>query len=116
APDAGPCPGGAPRTATLHDTHAQALYFDGSHGPTTGVITVDMMVAGASVDLVFWHGHGGVSHRFTVSADDLAALTRGERVTLRTSIVEGHDHLLFIDPVNERWRVAGAPDRTVTVC
>ncbi|MCA9607612.1 MAG: hypothetical protein KC619_18520 [Myxococcales bacterium] len=114
--DAGPCPGGAPRTVTLHDTNAQALYFDGTYGPTTGVITVDMIAAGEAVELEFWHGHGGVSHRYAVSAADLAALARGERVTLTTSEVEGHSHMLFVDPVDERWRVSGAADRSVTVC
>lgn len=114
--DAGPCPGGAPRTVTLHDTHAQALYFDGGYGPTTGIITVDMVVAGRPRDMEFWHGHGGQSHRFTVSEADLAALSRGERVTLVTTEVDGHSHMLFIDPTDERWRVSGAADRTVTVC
>lgn len=114
--DAGPCPGGSPRTVSLHDTNAQALYFDGSYGPTTGVITVDQVVAGATLDLEFWHGHGGNIHRFTVSSADLGRLARGERVTLTTTEVDGHSHMLFIDPVDERWRVSGASDRTVTIC
>lgn len=113
ASDAG-CP--MARTVVLHDTHAQALYFDGTHGPTTGVITVDEIVAGAALDKVFWHGHGGRDHQFTVTAEHLAALTRGERVTLMTSEVEGHAHMLFIDPRDDRWRVSGAPDRQVTIC
>lgn len=111
--DAG-CPGA--RTVVLHDTHAQALYFDGTYGPTTGVITVDQIVAGAALELTFWHGHGGVDHRFDVSPADLAALAHGDRVTLMTTEVEGHAHMLFVDPMDERWRVSGAPDRTVTIC
>ncbi|MGE0786104.1 MAG: hypothetical protein AB7S26_10475 [Sandaracinaceae bacterium] len=111
--DAG-CPGA--RTVTLHDTNAQALYFDGRYGPLTGVIHVDDIVAGRALELVFWHGHGGVDHRFTVGASDLAALARGERVMLTTTEVEGHSHMLFVDPVDERWRVSGASDRSVEVC
>jgi len=116
--DAGPprIDGGCPdsRVVTLHDTHAQALYFDGGYGPTTGVITVDQMVAGARVELEFWHGHGGVSHRFALEPSDLDALTRGERVTVSTTEVDGHSHMLFVDPVDPRW--SAGSDREVMVC
>lgn len=112
--DSGACPD--PRVVTLHDTHAQALYFDGTYGPTTGVIRVEDIVAGAVMDMEFWHGHGGSTHRFTVQPADFEMLRRGERVTLVTSEVDGHSHMLFIDPVDGRWRVSGAPDQTVEVC
>lgn len=106
----------APRIVTLHDTHAQSLYFDGTYGPTTGIVRVDDVVAGRPIELEFWHGHGGVSHRFSLGAADLDALARGMRVTLTTTEVEGHSHMLFVDPTDERWRVSGAPDRTVEIC
>src|SRR5688500_12524695 len=47
----------------VHDTNAQALYLDGSHGPLTGTITVEMIVAAETTELEFWHGHGGQLHR-----------------------------------------------------
>lgn len=105
-----------PQIVTLHDTHAQALYFDGTYGPTTGVIRVADMVAGAELTLEFWHGHGGMNHSFTIGAADFEALRRGERVTLITTEVDSHQHMLFIDPVDPRWRVAGASDETVEIC
>src|SRR5262245_50937977 len=39
----------------MHDTNAQALYFDGTYGPLTGVVTVDYVRANVDVDLEFWH-------------------------------------------------------------
>jgi len=110
--DAGPCP--SPRTLSLHDVHAQALYFDGTYGPTTGVITVEHIVEGRDRLFEFWHGHGGDTHRFTVTAAQFAQLARGERVTLMTTEVDGHAHELFIDPMGETWRAS--PDQTVEIC
>ena len=109
APAAGPdaCQGD---TVLMHDTHAQALYLDGSLGPLTGVIHVDDVIAGATLTLDFWHGHGGVQHRFTLDAATFEALKAGERVYVTTTEVEGHMHMLFIDPLDEDYRVDGAPD------
>ncbi|MBX3154804.1 MAG: hypothetical protein KF773_02305 [Deltaproteobacteria bacterium] len=100
-------------TVTMHDTYAQALYLDGSYGPLTGTITTQMVSAGAAVTLAFWHGHGGVDHRFTLEPAHLARLRAGEKVTLGTTTVDGHAHTLFIDPRDERYRVPGAPDVAV---
>ncbi len=94
----------------MHDTYAQALYLDGTYGPLTGVVDVVSVVAGTAITLEFWHGHGGVQHRFTITPDHFTALTRGERVTLTTTTVDGHEHMLFIDPLDEAYRVPGAPD------
>ncbi len=105
-----------PQIVTLHDTYAQALYFDGTYGPTTGVIRVADMVAGVERTLEFWHGHGGLNHAFTILPTDFEALRRGERVTLITTEVDSHQHMLFIDPVDSRWRVEGAADETVEIC
>ena len=101
---------------TLHDTHAQALYFDGTYGPTTGIVRVADMVAARELTLEFWHGHGGRNHAFTIRPTDFEALRRGERVTLVTTEVDSHSHMLFIDPVDARWRVEGAVDETVEIC
>lgn len=98
-----------------HDTNAQALYLDGSLGPLTGVIEVAAMAAGVATTRDFWHGHGGVLHRFTIDPDQFAALIRGERVTIATTTVDGHAHTLFIDPIDEAYRVTGAPDVIVPI-
>lgn len=67
-------------------------------------------MAGVAITLEFWHGHGGVQHRFTIAPDQFEALKRGERVTITTTTVDSHEHTLFIDPVDEDYRVPGAPD------
>lgn len=104
-----------PDVVKMHDTYAQALYFDGSNGPLTGIITVAHAVAGATLTMEFWHGHGGVQHEFTLEPMHFAALRRGERVTLGTTIVDNHSHMLFVDPNDEMYRVQGAPDVDVMV-
>lgn len=103
------------QTVLMHDTNAQALYLDGSFGPLTGVITVAYVAANATITLDFWHGHGGVQHRFTLDAPHFAQLKQGQRVTVGTTMVDGHAHTLFIDPVDERYRVPGAPDVPVSL-
>jgi hypothetical protein len=94
----------------MHDTYAQALYLDGTNGPLTGVITVAYVIAGTALTLDFWHGHGGQLHRFTLEPAHFDALKQGQRVTLGTTTVENHAHTLFIDPLDEDYRVPGAPD------
>ena len=99
----------------MHDTYAQALYLDGSLGPLTGTIEVAYVLAGTTITLDFWHGHNGVLHRYTLEPAHFAALERGERITLPTTVVEDHSHTLFIDPKDETYRVPGAPDVDVPV-
>jgi hypothetical protein len=100
----------AQNTVKMHDTHAQALYLDGSNGPLTGIITVAHAIASATLTMEFWHGHGGVQHKFTLQPSHFAALKRGERITLGTTTVDNHSHTLFVDPRDEDYRVSGAPD------
>lgn len=107
---------GCTMTVTLHDTHAMALYLDGSLGPRTGIIRVAAVAAGTDQPMDFWHGHGGALHRFTVTASHFAALRRRERVMIETTGVDAHRHMLFIDPVDPRWRVEGAPPQTIPAC
>jgi hypothetical protein len=95
---------------TMHDTYAQALYFDGTNGPLTGTVTVAHVIAAATITMDFWHGHGGQLHRFTLEPSHFAALKRGERITVGTTMVDGHAHTLFIDPRDEEYRVPNAPD------
>ena len=114
--DAGVTDAGCEMFVTMHDTHAQALYFSGKHGPLTGVLTVDDVLAGVAVEIEFWHGHGGAIHRYTVTPTHLARLRAGERVMIETTEVDSHSHMLFIDPTDERYRVAGAPDVPVPNC
>jgi len=116
--DAGASPGSADastKTVTLYDTNAVALYFDGTQGPYTGVIRVSYVVANAALTLDFWHGHGGAQHRFTLLPEHFAALKRLEKVTLETSVVDGHSHKLYIDPTSTVHRVAGAQPVQVVV-
>ncbi len=95
-------------SVTLYDTYAQALYMDGSQGPKTGTIKVDYIVANQPVVLEFWHGHGGKSHMFTLTQAHYDDLKKLKRVYVTTSVVDGHTHKLFIDPVDTKWRVPGA--------
>lgn len=92
----------------LYDTYAQALYLDGSYGPTTGIIRAIDIAAGTDKVYDFWHGHGGRLHRFTLTIAHFADLKKKKRVTVMTSVVENHQHTLFVDPVDLRWRVPGA--------
>jgi hypothetical protein len=100
-------------TVQMHDTYAQALYFDGTKGPLTGTITVGHVIAGVTVTFDFWHGHGNMLHRYTLMPTHFDALKRGEKVTLTTTTVDGHEHNLFIDPRDEAYRVSNAPDVNV---
>ncbi len=99
----------------MHDTYAQALYLDGTNGPLTGVVEVSYVAAGAAITLDFWHGHGGQLHRFTIEPSHFEALKQGERVTIGTTTVDGHEHTLFVDPLDEDYRVPGAPDVDVAL-
>lgn len=92
----------------LYDTYAVAMYFDGSIGPTTGIVTVQEIVNGVDAPKTFWHGHGGVDHRYVVRASDLAQLHQKKKVFLQTDVVAEHSHRLFVDPTDARWRVPGA--------
>lgn len=59
-------------------------------------ITPEDIAASADKEYVFWHGHGGMDHNFTVKAADFAKLKAGQDVELFTSIVEDHRHSLKI--------------------
>src|SRR5688572_30793222 len=80
---AGDAEASAPKTVTLYDTYAVALYFDGTLGPKTGIIKVADVAAGKTLAMDFWHGHGGVLHRFTLTPDDFAKLKAKQKVTTK---------------------------------
>ena len=103
------------RHVVMHDTYAQALYLDGTKGPLTGVIQVAYVIAGSKITLDFWHGHGGVQHRYTLEPSHFAELKDGKRITIGTTTVDGHAHTLFIDPRDETYRVPNAPDVEVPI-
>jgi hypothetical protein len=112
--DAAPGPDACrPDTVLMHDTYAQALYLDGSLGPLTGVVEVAHVIAGAAITFDFWHGHGGVAHRFTLTPAHFAQLIAGQRIDVTTTEVDDHMHALFVDPLDEAYRVPGAPDVAV---
>lgn len=102
-------------TVTLYDTNAMALYSDGGLGPKTGVIKVDYILADKPVTLEFWHGHGGKNHQYTLLPAHYADLKKLKKVTIETTNVASHTHKLFIDPVDPKWRVAGAQPVQVPV-
>jgi hypothetical protein len=93
-----------------------ALYFDGTIGPLTGVISADYLLAGEIVDLDFWHGHNGQLHRFAIGPADYARLLDGERVMIETTEVDGHRHMLFVDPGDPEYAVPGAEPVEIPVC
>jgi hypothetical protein len=99
----------------LYDTYAQALYLDGTYGPKTGIIRVVDIAAGSDKVYDFWHGHGGQLHRFTLTAVHFATLKQKKRVSVTTTIVDSHQHTLFVDPVDPMWRVPGAQPIKVPV-
>lgn len=102
--------------AQVHDVHAQALYYDGTHGPLTGTILASEIAAGEAVDRAFWHGHGGMQHRFVVTEDHMRRLALGERVYIETSEVQRHSHTLFIDPVAPEYAVEDGEALEIRVC
>ena len=95
-------------TVELYDTYAMAMYFDGTMGPKTGIIKVDYIIAGRPVAMEFWHGHGGRKHTYILTPTHMEQLKRLERVTLETDSVASHQHKLFIEPNDPRYRVPGA--------
>ena len=102
-------------TVTLYDTYAMALYMDGGLGPKTGLIKVEYVVKGENVEMEFWHGHGGVSHRYTITQDHFRRLKKLEKVYIETTEVDDHTHKLFIDMKDPKWRVPGAKPVEVPV-
>lgn len=104
------------RFVIMHDTYAQALYLDGTLGPLTGIIHVDDVLRNEPIELEFWHGHGGLLHRFTLLPEHFDRLKRGERVTLTTTELEQHRHELFIDPLDPMYQVPGSTSIEVPLC
>ncbi len=98
-----------PQTTTLilSDINAISLYYDGTMGPQTGVITVDDMVLAEDKTYDFWHGHGGSSHQFTVTSNDFIQIRSGLKVSIETDLVDSHSHTLFIDPTSDEFKVLG---------
>ena len=84
-----------------------ALYMDGSLGPKTGVIKAEYLIKNEPVTLVFWHGHGGKNHQFTLLPEHYTSLKQSKKVVILTTSVDGHTHKLFIDPNDPKWRVPG---------
>jgi hypothetical protein len=61
-------------------------------------ITLRDVARGATKEYQFWHGHGGGSHKFTVTAENFAELREGKIVEIFTNIIDGHRHALRISP------------------
>lgn len=56
------------------------------------------IAAGVDKEYLFWHGHGGGKHKFTVTAAHFKDLQENKPVELYTSIIDGHRHALRISP------------------
>jgi hypothetical protein len=69
-------------------------------GTTYNMPCISAQDIAAAVDkqYTFWHGHDGVNHMFTVTADDFKALQQGQELLLYTTMVEDHRHPLQITP------------------
>jgi hypothetical protein len=61
-------------------------------------ITAQDIAAGVDKQYTFWHGHDGINHMFTVTADAFKSLQQGQQVVLYTTMVEDHRHPLLISP------------------
>lgn len=94
--------------ALIYDTYAIALYFDGSQGPKTGIVTTSYLMADVPITLDFWHGHGGKLHQFTLLPEHFRLMKKLKKVTLETTSVDGHKHKLFVDTSDARFRVPGS--------
>lgn len=46
----------------------------------------------------FWHGHGSMAHRFTLTSEHYRSLLSGETIEIYTDLVDGHRHALRISP------------------
>ena len=99
----------------MYDTNAMALYYDGGLGPKTGVIKVDYLLKNEPITLPFWHGHGGVNHKFTLLPEHYEQFKKLKKVYVETTVVESHKHKLFIDFSDPKWRVPGAKPIPVPV-
>jgi hypothetical protein len=84
-------------TVMMTDIRIIALYSDGTFGPVTGVLRVEDIVARRPVTLDHWDSHG---HKFTIALEHHAALKRGEKIKIKTTIAQSHDHLVLVDPAN----------------
>ena len=85
----------AGQTVRMRDMQVTALYFDGTFGPVTGIVRVSDIIAARESTQRHWDGHG---HMFTVTTEHHAQLKRGEKVRIKTTIAEQHDHIVLIDP------------------
>ena len=88
--------------AMVQDFHAYNIYFDGTRGPKTGIIKATKMQLGKTVDLEFWHGHGGKNHRFVVTQKEYQQIIRGKVVDIQTDSVQNHTHTVRLDAKKSR--------------
>lgn len=89
----------APYEAFLPD-ETNPVIEDPSDGTETGTLTAAQIQTGQEITLQYWHEHGGIYHKFTVTADQLASLKAGKPTvfTIPTTVVEDHYHFTIIDP------------------
>ena len=84
-------------TVMMADMRIIALYSDGTFGPVTGVLRVEDIIMRRPVTLDHWDSHG---HKFTITPEHHASLKRGEKIKIKTTVAQSHDHLVLVDPAN----------------
>ncbi len=69
-------------------------------GTENGILKAEDIIKGEPLTLEFWHGHGGVKHEFTITAENFSSLKAGNPVVVYvpTNVVGGHYHFVVIDP------------------
>ncbi len=89
----------APYDAFLPD-ETNPIPEDPNDGTTTGILTAATIIAGVPVTMQYWHGHNGIWHMFTITAENFATLKSGNPVMfyVPTTVVEDHYHLTMVDP------------------
>ncbi|MFM8313725.1 MAG: hypothetical protein ACKOA8_05515, partial [Deltaproteobacteria bacterium] len=69
-------------------------------GTRMGVLKAADILTGESITLRYWHGHSGKYHQVTLTTEHFDNLKSNSPVvlTIPTTVLDGHFHVLVIDP------------------
>lgn len=69
-------------------------------GTRMGVLKAADILKGESMTLRYWHGHSGKYHQVTLTPEHFDSLKSNNPVvlTVPTTVLDGHFHVLVIDP------------------
>jgi hypothetical protein len=102
----------AGETVTIFDLRMQAWSTLGSGQlGFTGVLRASQVKDDATLVLPYTQDPDG--HKFTLAKEDLRKLRRGQRVSVITTVAQGHTHEVRIDPVADK--VQGSEGITMPV-